>query len=149
MRRTTIAAAALTALLAAGAQAQTTEPAPDPTVQPVAPAPADPAADAPLAAPAGDWTMVDIASLSADRLIGADIVNPDGEKVAAVDDVILGGDGTIESVVARFGGVLGFGASRVLLAPDEVDFAETADARLVVRTSLSPEAIADRPEHQS
>ncbi len=105
----------------------------------------DPAA----AGPALDegWATVDVATISADTLIGRDILTYDRESVAEVDDVLLTPDGQVESVVARFGGFLGFGETTVLLAMDEIDVVKDADENVVVLTDLTPEAIRDRPEY--
>ena len=66
------------------------------------------------------WAPVDLATVSPDTLIGADIRTYDGDTVAAVEDVLMSAEGKVESVVARFGGFLGFGETRVLLTPDEI-----------------------------
>ena len=63
------------------------------------------------------WTPVDLATVSPDTLIGADIRTYDQDTVAAVEDVLMSPDGKVESVVARFGGFLGFGETTVLLTP--------------------------------
>jgi hypothetical protein len=114
-----------------------------------------PAPDAPASGMAAEptleegWSQVDIASISTDTLIGTDILTHDRETVASVQDVILGADGRGESVVARFGGFLGFGENTVLLAMNEVSFVQDAEGEVVVLTSLTPEALKDRPEYQA
>jgi len=93
------------------------------------------------------WSTVDAATISADTLIGKDIRTYEQETVAAVDDVLLTPDGQVESVVARFGGFLGFGETTVLLTMDEIDVVRDADENVFVLTDLTPEAIKDRPEY--
>lgn len=103
---------------------------------------ADPTA--PMAAPA------DLATLSADELIGADIkTGADNETVASVQDVLLNSDGTVKNVVARFGGFLGFGETTVLLMPDEVMAHKMDDGKVELTTTLTPEALKDRPEYKA
>ena len=58
-----------------------------------------------------------MATLHSDTLIGVDIRSYDGTTIAAVEDVLMSAEGKIDDVVARFGGFLGFGETRVLLAP--------------------------------
>jgi hypothetical protein len=169
-----LATSALATLLATGAYAQV---APAPTADPAAPAieaqegdvlmnedaaPATPPAvaadelpetDAPAVAadePMLDteWTPVDLATVSADRLIGADIVSNDEEKIASVDDVLITDNGDVESIVAQFGGFLGFGTDKVVLTMDEVEIVEDESERLVVRTGLTPDSIENRPEYE-
>ena len=168
-----LATSALATLLATGAYAQE---APAPADAPLAPAleaeegdvllnedeaPATPpatAADEPMTDdPAiaadepmldGEWTPVDLATVSAERLIGADIVSHDEEKIAAVEDVLITDTGEVESIVAQFGGFLGFGTDKVLLTMDEVEIVQDESERLVVRTGLTPETIETKPEYE-
>ena len=98
------------------------------------------------AAPEG-WSPVDMATISADTLIGTDIRTYDQDTVASVEDVLMTADGQVESVVARFGGFLGFGENTVLLNMDEISVVKDADGNVAVLTNLTPEALKDRPEY--
>ena len=91
------------------------------------------------------WTTVDVATVSADDLIGADIQIYDQETVASIKDVLLNPDGKVKNVIAQFGGFLGFGDSTVLLTMDEINVAKDADSNLVVLTNLTPDALKGRP----
>jgi hypothetical protein len=91
------------------------------------------------------WTRLELDSVSADSLVGSDIRNLDGEAVAKLDDLLLTDDGKVESVLARFGGFLGFGESTVLLTPDEIDVVEDAAGRVMMRTNLTEDALKARP----
>jgi hypothetical protein len=151
-------------------QAEDADPTADPTVD--APAmdqaqDADPAMDAPVvdqavdpAAPsAGEgmaadgmgmdgFAAVDVTTLSADQLLGSDIVNYENETIATIDDVILTAEGQVDSVVARFGGFLGFGTNRVQLTMDEIEVMQDANEALIVRSQLTPETIEARPAYE-
>lgn len=94
------------------------------------------------------WERVDVTGLSADELIGEDIVNMDDETIATIDDILVTDTGEVESIVARFGGFLGFGADRVLLTMDEIDVIRDENDNLVVRSNLTPEEIEGRPEYE-
>jgi len=171
------ATTALATLLAAGAYAQTA-PAADPAQDPAAPVlesepgmgdatiddgaattppmvvedgvHEDPAAAAdPMLGDAGEYSPVDLSLVSADRLMGVDITTFDGQTIASIDDVIITDDGQVESVVARFGGFLGFGTNRVLLTMDEIEIMQDANENLVVRSALTPENIENRPAYES
>jgi hypothetical protein len=164
MLKSLLASAALGGLLATGAFAQDQTPATDPAADPaIAPA-ADPAAPDAMApegtmdpaAPAavtGDWVAdedympVDVAELTAEDIIGADIRNADGEVVATVDDVIFTADQKAESVAATFGGFLGFGSDTVLLTLEEVEFMQNDAGTVVLRTNVTPEDLEGRPEY--
>ncbi len=172
MLKTFFASTAIASTLGFAALAQE---AADPLVQePDAPAaeapavPADPAtemAQEPAADPAAPGTMmtepdpamdpameriltpVATADISVDSLIGASIQTRDGENLAAIDDVLMGPDGQMESVVATFGGFLGFGSEQVLLTPDEFEVLQDEAGTYVVQTDLTPDALEGRPAY--
>lgn len=95
-----------------------------------------------------EWGPIDLATVSSEDLIGTDIVNFEDETIASIEDVIVTADGQVESLVARFGGFLGFGADRVLLTMDEIEVMQDADQEVLVRTSLTPESIETRPPYE-
>jgi hypothetical protein len=105
----------------------------------------DPAADPSVAQ---DWAPVDLSTVSVDQLIGADIVTQADETIASIEDVLITDGGQVENIVARFGGFLGFGADRVLLTPDEIEVLQDPNGALLVRSSLTPEAIEGRPVYE-
>jgi len=118
-------------------------------------APADPlTAQDPAMAPADpmaaevEWAPVDLATFSTDRLIGANVVTANDETIATIEDVLINDDGTVENVVAKFGGFLGFGANRVLLTMDEIEVMQDANENLLVRSNLTPESIEARPVYE-
>lgn len=95
----------------------------------------------------GDWAPVDISTISTDQLMGADIVTPNNETIATIEDVLISDSGQVENVVARFGGFLGFGSNRVLLTIDEIQVMQDANDALLVQSNIAPEAIEGRPEY--
>ena len=130
------------------------DPAPDSAADAGAAPPADAAPEADVVeapAPAGalpeGWMQADIATLSPDTLIGIDVRSYDDTTIAAVDDVLISAEGKIDDVVARFGGFLGFGETRVLLAPEEVTAATDADGNVAVLTSVTADDLKSRPEY--
>ncbi len=155
MIRSLLASAALGAFLATGALAQDQAPASDPAAEPMAPAaPLDGAAPATAPALTGDWVVdeqfhpVDVASLTAEDIIDANIRSTSGEVVASVDDLVFGPDGKAESVAAAFGGFLGFGTNTVLLTLDEVEFMQDDSGTVALRTSVTPESLDGRPAYE-
>jgi PRC-barrel domain len=141
MLRTLPLAAALAALVSTGAFAQSPAEPPAETVPP---------ATAPGSGPALEegWSELDAGTVSVDTLIGTDIRTYDQETIAAVQDVVLSADGRIENVVVRFGGVLGFGETTVLLAMDEITVVENANEEVFVLTDLTPEILEKRPVYE-
>ena len=51
--------------------------------------------------------------LAKERLIGAKVVNKDGQTVGSIDDLIISQGGQIEGVVMGVGGFLGVGSKQV------------------------------------
>lgn len=94
------------------------------------------------------WSPVDLGAVSTERLVGQEIVTNDVETIATIEDVLIGASGEVESVVARFGGFLGFGSNRVELQMDEIEIMGNEGDELMVRTSLTPESIETRPEYE-
>ena len=86
----------------------------------------------------------DLATLTAEQIIGADIHDANGQVIASVDDLVLGPDGKAESVAAKFGGFLGFGSKTVVLTLDEVEFMQNDSGQVTLRTDLTPEALEGR-----
>ena len=123
--------------------APSTETAQEPAAEPTAPG-----AMAPAAGVEPVLTPVVAADVSVDELTGANIQTRDGQVVAQIDDVLMAPDGKIENVVAQFGGFLGFGGTKVLLAPDEIEVFQDQSGTYVVQTDLTPDALEGRPEYK-
>jgi hypothetical protein len=135
-------------------------PADNMAAEPAAPAPADnmaaePAAPAPADNMAAEptleegWSAVDVATVSADQLIGAKIRGADNSDIAEVQDVLFSADNKLDHVVARFGGFLGFGETTVLLDPSEVSVAKDPNGTMFVLTSLTSDELKGRPEYEA
>lgn len=94
------------------------------------------------------WSPVELGAVSTERLVGQNIVTNDDETIATIEEVFLDDAGQVGSLVARFGGFLGFGSNRVELQPDEIEIMSNEGDELLVRTGLTPESIEGRPEYQ-
>jgi hypothetical protein len=129
------------------AEPETPAPADNVAAEPQTPAPADNMAAEPTLEEG--WSKVDVATISADQLIGAKIRGADNTDIAEVQDVLFSADNKLDHVVARFGGFLGFGETTVLLDPSEVTVAKDADGTMYVLTSLTPDQIKGRPEYKA
>lgn len=135
-------------------ESTTDDAAPTDTAQPAAPdaatdAPADVATPAPAperALPEGA-VPVDLATLTPDTLMGADILGQEGDTIASVDEVLMSAEGRIDKVIARFGGLLGFGETKVMLAPEEMAAYRTPDGLVVLTTNHTADALKSMPEY--
>ncbi len=121
MIRKLLATTAIATLVATGAYAQeTTAPAP---------APADPAPmvnEAPVTRADGHL---------ATQIMGETVYNGTGEdaqKIGGVNDIVIGPDGAIQSVVVGVGGFLGIGEKNVALDYANIDWAERDGDRWLV-----------------
>lgn len=52
--------------------------------------------------------------LTSERLIGKDLVDSNGDKVAQIDDLVIDGNGTLNGAILSYGGVAGIGAREVM-----------------------------------
>lgn len=89
---------------------------------------------------------VDMASVTADELIGIEVRNADGEKLGDITDAMLAEDGAVGGVAVSFGGFLGFGENTVELMPDEIQLMRDEGDTLYAVTSLQPDDLKNRPE---
>lgn len=127
---TAIAALALTPALAQDSTSGT-QPPPEPLAQDQAAPPPDSttqpppeivAEEPPATPPPSDAIIAaeNATDMSADKLIGASVYNTEGEKVGAVEDIVIDKDGKIAGVVLKVGGLLGIGGKSVGIKWDEV-----------------------------
>jgi len=122
MIRKLLATTAVATLLATGAYAQdATQPAP---AQPPAVDPATPAA--PMTKADGNL---------ATNLIGETVYNgtgDDAQNIGDVNDLVIGTDGKVASIVIGVGGFLGIGEKNVALNFSDIDWAEKEGDRWIV-----------------
>ncbi len=120
MIRNLLATTAVATLLASGAFAQT-QPAP---AEPVAPAPEQ---TAPAVVPAEGHL--------ATNLIGETVYNgagDDAENIGDVNDLVIGKEGDVESIIIGVGGFLGIGEKNVAMEFDKIEWAEKDGDRWIV-----------------
>ncbi len=162
MFKTLLASTALAGALFVAATAQD-RPPPDPATPlpeagAEAPAPILPTPEAGAEAPNSvmeaegpqeTWEPVAIETVMAEELDGADIrTSGDDERVATVGETLVGADGTVEGVVAHFGGFLGIGREQVMLPVEEIDVFKDPDGRVLIRTSLTRDTLEAMPEYE-
>jgi hypothetical protein len=139
-------------MLSSAAIAQDTTPPAAPATPPAAtqPAPTSPVpSDLPPATPAPPEIPAPSAQSTASSPVLTDeqakalknkvVWSSDGKNVGEVVDVVRDGDGRIKELHADIGGFLGFGETRVRLAPDE--FRMVNDRIVLTRTEAQVEAL--------
>jgi sporulation protein YlmC with PRC-barrel domain len=119
------------------------DPAAEPTTDPAAPVTAEgeqpatpPPSEAVIPAQAAD-------QVRAERMIGMDVFDTNGDKVGTVKDILFGKDGTASGIVLSVGGLLGVGAKQVGLQWSEVDIQPDAEVAKVQYNKDQLEAAPD------
>ncbi len=101
--------------------------------EPVTPAPADPA-------PAASVTRQE-----AEQIIGANVVDPNGKVIGKIDDLVVARDGMVTHAVVSVGGVLGIGATDVMVPYDQMQPTPKDDE---LRVSMSEEQLKALPRYE-
>lgn len=135
MRTTMLAAASAFALIAGAAVAQTAPGTAAPGTAPVMPA-----------APAQVMPGGVMGQMTADQLIGRDVVDATGASVGEVNDLMLGADGKMTSIMIDVGGFLGIGTRTVALDAASLTAQAGDDGDLV--TAMSKEQIEALPAYE-
>jgi hypothetical protein len=84
--------------------------------------------------------------LTADKLIGADIVSPTGDDVGEIGDLLVEKNGQANNVVVDVGGFLGIGGKNVVLDLNTLSPAKGSDDDLV--TNMTKEQLKALPAYE-
>ena len=93
------------------------------------------------------YNAIDFEALTADNVTGATVIGPDGEDIAAVDDILLNADGSIDAMIVDFGGFLGLGQKRVAVAMDNLEFAANDSGDVIIYSDFTREQLEAQPEY--
>ena len=66
------------------------------------------------------------------ELMGNDVINPQGEELGKLEDLITGSDGNIEYMVVAMGGIVGLGARLVAIPIEAASPTMTAEGRISI-----------------
>ena len=80
-----------------------------------------------------------------DGIVGKDLYGANNQEVGEIDDVVMGQDGKVESVLVDVGGFLGMGSKRVAIPVDEIEM----NGERVVATGLTKERAESMAEHDA
>ena len=92
------------------------------------------------------YTETVLGGMTADELIGMDVVAAEGEGVGSVADLLIGPDNTVDRAIIDVGGFLGFGGKTVAIDIDRLTVAE-GDGEVVV--DLTSDELDAMPEWQA
>ena len=129
MMKRTLTAAALVAVLAAPAFAQTTD---TKTPAPSAGMPA-------MSAPAKDGFVQNQQATDwrASKVIGATVYGPDNASIGEVNDVLIGNDGKIRAAVIGVGGFLGVGEKSVAIPFESLNITRKPDSSTIQKINVT------------
>lgn len=85
--------------------------------------------------------------LTAEAVRGATVHDRQGREVGEVRDVVLAGDGAVESVVLEVGGYLGVGSRTVAVAVRHLAVREEAGSSRIM-LGMTEEELRDLPEYR-
>jgi sporulation protein YlmC with PRC-barrel domain len=89
-------------------------------------------------------TVAPPTAVDANKLIGRNIVNSNGDTVGEIDSVVIDQSGKVRYVIVGVGGFLGIGKKDVALAWDDLTISENGEK---VTTAATKEQLAALPEH--
>ena len=98
---------------------------------------------APMTAPTGASSL---SAMTAEELIGRDIVDGEGNSVGEVEDLMIDSGNQVTHVLADVGGFLGIGAKTVALQADQLQLSEGDGGDIV--TAMSKEQIEALPGYE-
>lgn len=97
----------------------------------------------------GEYTDVDVTTISANDLINTTVYSGQNDNVGSVGDVILSDDGMIDAVVLDIGGFLGLGQKPVAIAFDALTIRRDANGSLFVFTGFTREQLEGAPDYNA
>ncbi|MFA5900969.1 MAG: PRC-barrel domain-containing protein [Hyphomicrobium sp.] len=84
---------------------------------------------------------------SASALLNKSVLNMANESIGDVNDVIIGGDGRVLSVIIGVGGFLGMGEKAVALPFDQLTISKDKNNELVVQTQATKASLQAAPQY--
>jgi len=86
-----------------------------------------------------------LAGVTADELIGMNVVDAAGDNVGSINDLLFGSDNQVDHAIVDVGGFLGFGAKSVAIPIEEITVSPDQDQ---VVTNMTREQLDAMPEWQ-
>ena len=84
-----------------------------------------------------------LTGVTADELIGMNVVDAAGETVGSINAFLLGQDGQVDHAIVDVGGFLGFGAKSVAIPVEELQVAPDQDEVVVTMTREQLDAMPE------
>jgi sporulation protein YlmC with PRC-barrel domain len=90
-------------------------------------------------------TQQDESQVRVYRLIGSKVVDPEGQTIGKVDDLLLDRDQKMVAVIVSVGGFLGIGSKSVALPASRVDISQAYGDQRLVKIDATKEELASAP----
>jgi sporulation protein YlmC with PRC-barrel domain len=152
MFKTLSLSAAMAALLATGALAQTTQPAtPDTATPPAAMQPAPNSGAATTTTTTTQTQSINFKStmgqdeMLASEVSGLEVRNAAGEDLGDINDLVMDQTGKPQVAIIGVGGFLGLGEKDVGVPFEALTFAPSSDGKTVVRLDVTKDALKSAP----
>ncbi len=101
-----------------------------------------------MSADTADITYLSSNELSADKLIGAEVIGASGEKIATVDDLFINTSGRVESVIFRSGDFIDLAGTKGALAFDQLDLSVDTQSEPRFTVAMTEDAIQQVAEFE-
>lgn len=85
--------------------------------------------------------------IGASKLVGADVINAQGDRIGEIDEVLLDSNGAAQGLVIDVGGFLGVGERRVLVGWSDVTIRPQENDTVEVATAMDKAALESLPEY--
>lgn len=96
------------------------------------------------------FSPVDVTSLTAEKILGAEIYDASGKSVGSVSDLVLDDQDGVSAAVVDIGGFLGMGARTVAVPIEDADFKMNAmNEELRIDTVMTREQLETLPEYSN
>ncbi|WP_323716920.1 PRC-barrel domain-containing protein [Paracoccus aminovorans] len=95
------------------------------------------------------FVYVESSAVTGDEMKGIHLYDLAGDKIAKVEDIVIGPDDKVAGVLVDVGGFLGLGAHKVELKPDQLQVYKNADKKeFRAYTPLTKDELKALPEYK-
>lgn len=94
------------------------------------------------------YVFVESAMVTGDELKGVDLYDTAGDKIAKVEDIVIGPDDKLTGVLVDVGGFLGLGAHKVELKPDQLQVYQNDKKDMRAYTALTKDELKALPKYE-
>lgn len=95
------------------------------------------------------FVYIESSAVTGDEMKGIHLYDLAGDKIAKIEDIVIGPDDKVAGVLVDVGGFLGLGAHKVELKPDQLQVYKNADKKeFRAYTGLTKDELKALPEYK-